>query len=60
MSHGKTSSCGVLIGFYGTKTFTPLEIKNDKNGQILMVKAKFDDDISILANMCNSNTNMSV
>ena len=55
-SHGKTNSCGVIIGFFGTKKFEQKQIKRDKNGRILIVEANIDDETFILINIYNANT----
>ena len=35
-SHGKTNSCGVAIGFVGTKSLNILNIKRDNLGRMLV------------------------
>ena len=55
-SHGKTNSCGVAIGFYGTKSFELINKIEDKAGRILVIEAKIDDDTLLLVNIYNSNT----
>ena len=39
-SHGKTNSCGVAIGFVGTKALNILNIKRDNLGCILVIEVK--------------------
>ena len=54
-SHGKTNSCGVLIGFLGSKQIDILDQKSDKNGRILILKVKVEDRSFVLINLYNSN-----
>ena len=42
-SHGSTSSCGVMIGFLGSKKFQLSKINKDDHGRILIVDANIDD-----------------
>ena len=51
-SHGKTNSCGVAIGFVGTKPLKVLNIKPDNLGRILVI----NDSVFVLINIYNSNT----
>ena len=44
-SHGKTNSCGVAIGFYGSKTIEQINKISDKSGRILLVEATVDDTV---------------
>ena len=55
-SHGKTNSCGVAIGYYGVKPFTLISQFTDKNGRIVVVEVNLDDDVFVLINIYNSNT----
>ena len=55
-SHGKTNSCGVAIGFVGTKALNILNIKRDNLGRILVIEVKIDDSVFVLINMYNANT----
>ena len=55
-SHGKTNSCGVAIGFYGSKTIEQRNKISDKSGRILLVEATVDDTIFVLINIYNANT----
>ena len=55
-SHGKTNSCGVAIGFVGTKALNILNIKRDNLGRILVVEVKIDDSASVFINIYNANT----
>ena len=42
-SHGKTNSCGVAIGFYGSKTIEQINKISDKSERMLLVEARIDD-----------------
>ena len=53
-SHGKTKSCGVAIGFVGTKVFNILNIEH--LGRILVIEVKTDDSVFVLINIYNANT----
>ena len=59
-SHGKSNSCGVLIGFsgvpIGNKTFTVKKRLCDENGRILILETSIDDSEFILINLYNANT----
>ena len=55
-SHGKTNSCGVAIGFVGTKALNILNIRRDNLGRILVIEVKIDDSVFVLINICNDNT----
>ena len=55
-SHGKSSSCGVLICYFGSKN---LKIRNkiaDKDGRILILEIELDDQSFTLINLYNPNT----
>ena len=54
-SHGKTNSCGVAIGFYGSKTIEQINKISDKSGRILLVEATIDDTVFVLINIYNTN-----
>ena len=54
-SHGTTNSCGVMIGYLGSKMFTVNKMSHDSNGRILIIEANIDDEIFILINFYNSN-----
>ena len=54
-SHGKSNSCGVLIGFLGNKHFTVVHEFSDKNGRILILDVIFDDCEYLLINFYNAN-----
>ena len=55
-SHGKTNSCGVAIGFVGTKALNILNITSDNLGRILVIEVKIDDSVFVLINIYNANT----
>ena len=55
-SHGKTSTCGVAIGFVGTKALSILHIRRDYLGRILVTEAKIDDTVFELIKIYNPNT----
>ena len=55
-SHGKTNSCGVAIGFVGTKALNILNIKRDNLGRILVIEVKIDDSVFVLINIYDANT----
>ena len=42
-SHGKTNSCGVLIGYYGTKKIEVINKKCENSGRILLLEMNIDD-----------------
>ena len=55
-SHGKSSSGGVLICYFGSKN---LKIRNkitDKDGRIMILETELDDQSFTLINLCNPNT----
>ena len=54
-SRGKTNSCGVAIGYLGSKPFNMLNQINDVNGRILILDVKVGDEIFVLANIYNPN-----
>lgn len=54
-SHGKTDSCGVAIGYVGSKKMDVLDKINDSNGRILILNAKMDDSNYVLINLYNPN-----
>ena len=55
-SHGKTNSCGVAIGFVGTKALNILNIRRDNLRRILVIEVKIDDSVFVLINIYNANT----
>ena len=42
-SHRKTNSCGVAIGYVGSKSFVLANQTADKNGRLLLIEAIVDD-----------------
>ena len=55
-SHGKSSSCGVFIAFFGSKSATITKEISDNSGRTLVLQVKIDDEIYLLVNLYNSNT----
>ena len=55
-SHGKTNSCGVAIGYYGKKSFELLSKFNDKSGRVLILEVKIENEVLLLINLYNANT----
>ena len=55
-SHGTTNSCGVMIGYQGSKNFIVNKLKHDSCGRILIIEANIDDNSYVLINFYNSNT----
>ena len=55
-SHGKTNSRGVTIGYYGKKYFKLLSKFNDKSGRILILEVKIENEVLLLINLYNANT----
>ena len=55
-SHGKSNSCGVSIGYWGTETFKVVNTACDKNGRILILDAEVNDTNFLLINFYNSNS----
>ena len=55
-SHGKTNSCGVAIGFVGTKALNILNIRRDNLRRILVIEVKIDDSVFVPINIYNANT----
>ena len=56
LSHGSTSSCGVMIGYLGSKKFQLIKINKDDHGRILIVDANIDDQNFVLINFYSANT----
>ena len=50
-SHGRTNSCGVATGYFGSKPFTVINQMADQNGCILITERKVNDEIYVLANI---------
>ena len=55
-SHGATNSCYIIIGYLSSNKIKVNRIKNDKQGRILIVDADIDDEIYLLINLYNANT----
>ena len=55
-SHGTTSSCGVMIGYLGSKKFSVNKICKDDNGRVLIVEAEIETETFILLNLYNPNS----
>ena len=55
-SYFKSNSCGVAIGFVGTKALNILNLKCDNLGRILVIVVNIDDSVFILTNIYNANT----
>ena len=55
-SHGKSNSCGVSIGYWGTETFKVVNTACDKNGRILILDVELNDTNFLLINFYNSNS----
>ena len=55
-SHGKSNSCGLFIAFFGSKSITITKEISDNSGRILVIQVKIDDEIYLLVNLYNSNT----
>ena len=53
---GKSYSCGELIGFSSTKTFTVRKRPCDKNGRILILETLIGDPALIVINFYSVNT----
>ena len=49
-SHGKTNSCGVVIGYMGNNKVNNLDKKVDKNERILILDGKFNETNFVLVN----------
>ena len=56
-SHGKTNSCGVLIGYYGTKKMEVINKKCGNYGRIMLLKINNEDRLFMLINIYNAITN---
>ena len=55
-THGKINSCGVAIGYVGSKSFVLANQTADKNGRLLLIEAIVDDVKFVLINIYNCNT----
>ena len=57
-SPGKTSSCTVLVGYYGTKKLEVINKKCDNSGRILLLEINIDDSLFVLINIYNANNEL--
>ena len=55
-SHGKSNSCGAVIGYCGTEDFKVVNTACDKNGRILILDAELNSTNFLQINFYNSNT----
>ena len=55
-SHGTSNSRGVLIAYFGSKSFVVKNKRNDDAGRILILDTSIDDIDYILVNIYNANT----
>ena len=46
-SHGKTNTCGAVIRYFGTKTFSLLNKSSYANRRILLLEVDFDGNIYV-------------
>ena len=53
---GKSNSCSVFIGFFGSKSVTITKEISDNNHCILVSQIKIENEIYLLDNLYNSNT----
>ena len=57
-SHGKTNSCGALIGYYGTKKIEVINEKCDNSGRILLLEINIYDRLFELKKIYNANNEL--
>ena len=55
-SHGKSNSCGVVVGYCGTEAFKVTNTACDKNGWSLILDAELNATNFLLINFYNCNT----
>ena len=55
-SHRKTNSCELSIGYHGKKYFRLLNKFNDKSGRVLIIEVEIENEVLLLINLCNANT----
>ena len=55
-SHGMSSSCGVLIAYFGSGMFTFKKQKTDKEGRVLIINVFINNSEYILINLHNAHT----
>ena len=56
LSHGKTNSCGALVGFYANISYFVRKKLSDGSGRILVLDATIDGTEYLLINLYNGNT----
>ena len=55
-SYGTTSSCGVMIGYVGSKKVSFNKICKYNNGRVLIIEAEIETGTFILLNLYNLNS----
>ena len=55
---GKTNTCGVAIGYVGSKYFVLVNQTDDKNGLLLLIEAIVDDFKFVLINIYKCKTEL--
>ena len=55
-SYGTVSSCGVMIGYVGSKKVSFNKICKDNNGRVLIIEAEIETGTFILLNLYNPNS----
>ena len=55
-SYSTTSSCGVMIGYVGSKKFSVNKICKDNNSRVLIIEAEIETGTFILLNLYNPNS----
>ena len=55
-SHGKSNSCGVAIGYFGTEDLKVVDTVCNQNGQMLILDTELNGTNLLLINFYNSNT----
>ena len=55
-SHSKANSSGVAIDYCGKKSFELLNKFNDISGRILITEVKIENEMLLLINLYNANT----
>ena len=59
-SHGKKNSCGVLIGYYGTKKVKIINNTYDNYGRILLLEINIDHKLFVLMNEIRSKLSLTL
>ena len=57
-SHGKSITCGIFIAFFSSKSVTITKKIPDNNSRILVFQVKNDEEIYLLVNLYNSDTEL--